>query len=93
MFKGLLSRIFGGGAGGDGVIATEDYEGFELRAAPRREDNGWRVAGSVALTRDGETRVHEFVRADTYPGRDDAGQVSLRKGRQLVDEQGENLFR
>lgn len=75
------------------VVAREDHEGFELRAAPIREGNVWRVAGTVAKTEDGEERTYDFVRADTYPSQDDAAAVSLRKARQIVDEQGDTLWR
>jgi len=41
---------------------------------------------------DGEERQHSFVRADRLGSVDDATEVSLQKGRQIVDEQGERMF-
>lgn len=92
MLGNLFSRWFGG-ASEPKVTATEDYHGFRLEALPRPDANGWRVAGRVVTMVDGERRECPFVRADTYPAQEDATEVSLRKARQLVDEQGERLFR
>lgn len=74
-------------------MVREDYKGFTLRATPPlRKGQTWRVAGTVAKERDEAIRTHNFVRADTYTDRDDATAVSLRKGRQLVAERGDDLF-
>lgn len=95
MFRNLLKRLAGGNreAPTPDVVAREGHQGFELRAAPIREGNVWRVAGAVAKVEAGEERTHDFVRADTYPSQDDAAAASLRKARQIVDEQGGDLFR
>ena len=37
-------------------------------------------------------KEHQFIRADRFAALDDAVEVSLTKGRQLVDEQGERMF-
>lgn len=70
------------------VGARESYKTFELRAAPIREGDVWRVAGTIAKIESGEEETQDFVRADTYASQDDAVAVSLRKARQIVDEQG-----
>jgi len=46
------------------------------------------VPSSVA----GVVKEHKFIRADRFAGLDDAVEVSLSKGRQIVDEQGDRLF-
>lgn len=94
MLGKLFGRLFGGASASEpAVTASEDYQGFRIEAMPRSDPNGWRVAGRVVGMANGERREAPFVRADTYPARDDATEVSLRKARQLVDEQGERLFR
>ena len=40
----------------------------------------------------GVVKEHRFIRADRFAGLDDAVEVSLRKGVQLVEEQGDRLF-
>lgn len=92
MLGGLLKRLFGGGEKAPAVAASEDYNGYRIEAIPRREDQGWRVAGRIAREVDGTVKSHEFIRADLYPGKDDAVGVCLQKGRKLVDERGDRLF-
>jgi hypothetical protein len=40
----------------------------------------------------GVMKEHRFIRADRFASLDDAVEVSLKKGQQLVDEQGERIF-
>jgi hypothetical protein len=92
----FLKRLFGGGLAGEAVeapVATETYKGYTIRAKAMRNGSSWQLAGSVEKEIDGEMKVHEFIRADTLPDRDEMATVSLAKGRQLVDEQGDRLFR
>ena len=51
-----------------------------------------RPAGVVSKEIDGVLKEHRFVRADRFAALDDAVDVSLRKGQQIVDEQGERIF-
>jgi len=92
----MLKKLFGKRAGDKSdaadnaeIAAREHYKNCELRAAPQREGNVWRVAGSIVRTtaagEEGEPQM--FVRADTCASRDDAVAISLRKARQIVDEQ------
>jgi len=93
MIGNLFRRLVaGGGAAEPKVTAREEYNGFELLAIPVKDARGWRVAGSVVKATDGDERRHDFVRADVYPAQEDASTVSLRKAKQLVDEQGDRLF-
>jgi hypothetical protein len=95
----FFKRLFGGGGGSDPAepaapktAASEDYNGFAIAAAPIPDSGQFRLAGTVSKTIGGETREHRFVRADLLPSLEDAAQAALRKGRQLVDEQGDRLF-
>jgi hypothetical protein len=40
----------------------------------------------------GEVKEHKFIRADRFASVDDAADFALRKGQQVVDEQGERIF-
>lgn len=90
--------LFGGGkpaeTGSAKPTAEIEHGGFTIRAEPYRAEGGqFQTAGTVVKVVDGETREHRFVRADRFAGVEDATQFALAKGRQLVDEQGERLFR
>lgn len=96
MVNKLLRRLLGGDkeapAAAAEVAARETYKGCELEAVPVQDAGRWRVAGAVVKTIDGVEKRHEFVRADTFPERDDAVTVSLTKARLLVDQLGDKLF-
>lgn len=94
MVSKLLGRLFGGGeaTSPQEPVSKEDYKGFELLAAPVKDAGRWRVAGSVIKRADGQEQRHDFVRADTFPERDDAVAVTLTKGRLLVDQLGDRVF-
>jgi len=51
------------------------------------------TAGIIEKDIDGETKQYRFVRAETHASRSDAENFALTKGRQIIDEQGERLFR
>jgi hypothetical protein len=88
-------KLFGGGAVEDAEgapAAAEEYKGFTIRAAPYRSDGQFQTAGIVEKTIDGARKEHKFVRADRHASYEDAVAFSLSKARQLVDEQGEQMF-
>lgn len=68
--------------------AGEDYNGFRITPAPIREGGQFRVAARIG--KDG--RVHQLIRADTMGSEDEARAASIRKARQVIDEQGERIF-
>ncbi|QYK41124.1 MAG: hypothetical protein KF887_17350 [Paracoccaceae bacterium] len=66
----------------------EDYNGFRITPTPIREGGQFRV--SARIEKDG--RRHDLIRADTMASADEAAAASLRKARQIIDEQGDRLF-
>ena len=93
MGDGIFKRLFGGGAKKEAPAAVEHYLGFEVTAAPVQETNGWRVQGRITKEIEGELKEHVFIRADACGDRQSAVMLTLRKARQLIDEQGECIFR
>lgn len=90
----FLKRIFGGG-GADGptpVGETVEYKGFSIQATPYSEGGQYQTCGLVTKETGAAKLEHRFVRADRFPSADDAAAQAIRKGKQLVDEQGEALF-
>lgn len=88
----ILSRLFGGGGGGAPAKEPEIYKDFRIFAAPQSGDGGYRLAARIEKDIDGETRVHQMIRADKVQSADEAEAFSLRKAKQVIDEQGEGLF-
>lgn len=90
----FLKRLFGGGKdGGEQAVGqTEDYKGFTIRATPYRQEGQFQTCGIISKDLDGEVKEHRFVRADRFPSAELAAEHAIRKGRQIIDEQGEALF-
>jgi hypothetical protein len=95
----FLKKLFGGGsadAGGEAqpVAGKEiEHKGFTIRATPFKAEGQFQCCGIVVKEVDGVVKEHKFIRADRFASIDDAADVALRKGQQLVDEQGEQIFR
>jgi hypothetical protein len=95
----FLKRLFGGGGGGDSGEAAGgkpakqiEHKGFTIAATPYKNDGQYQTSGVVSKEIDGVLKEHRFVRADRFASLEDAVDVSLRKGQQIVDEQGERIF-
>ena len=93
----FLKRLFGIGGGGpasDEAVAggEQDYKGFLIRAAPFKADGQYQTCAILTKEIDGETKEHRLIRADRFASPDDAVDVSFRKARQMIDEQGDRLF-
>lgn len=91
---GLLRRLFGGADTAEAPTSeTVDYNGYTIQPTPRAQGGQYLTAGVIRKTfADGE-REQVFIRADTHASHDDACQHAIRKGRQLIDERGDDLFR
>ncbi len=92
----FLKRLFGGGEGKGGseaaVAGEAEHRGFLIRATPFKEGGQFQTCGVVSKEIDGVVKEHRFIRADRFAALEDAVNVALSKGRQLVDEQGDRLF-
>jgi hypothetical protein len=91
----FLKRLFGGGSATTAepaVAAETEHKGFTIRATPFKEGGQFQTCGVVSKEIGGVVKEHRFIRADRFAALEDAVSVSLAKGRQLVDEQGERMF-
>jgi hypothetical protein len=89
-----LKSLFGGGAPAEeGPAAEIEHKGFIIRATPYKENGQYQTCGVIAKEVDGVMKEHRFIRADRYAGREDAVTFSLDKGKQIVDQQGERVFK
>jgi hypothetical protein len=93
----FLKTLFGWGRPTEDAAPTPgasvEHKGFTITAAPYRNEGQFQTAGTVTREIAGEMKEHRFIRADRHATHEDAVQFSLAKGRQLVDEQGERIFR
>ena len=92
---GSLKSLFGGSGTGSSSSAADpvDYNGYQIQPTPERRDGGWNTAGVISKTIEGEPKEHRFIRVDTHSNLDDAISFSVAKAQQIIDEQGDGLFR
>ena len=94
----FLKKLFGGSSASPaasapaGAVKEIEHKGFVIKATPYKEGAEFQTCGVVSKEIDGVTKEHRFVRADRFSDINTAADIALNKGRQLVDEQGENLF-
>lgn len=93
----FLKSLFGGRKAADekpaGPAKTIEHNGFTIHATPYQEGGQYQLCGIVEKVVDGELKSHRFVRADRFPGLAEATDFTLTKGQQLVDMEGERIFR
>jgi hypothetical protein len=93
-FESLKARFLGGASAEPEASVGEpvEYKGYRLRAAPFPAKGQFQTAGVIEKDTPEGVKEHRFVRADTHPSKDDAAEFSIRKAKQVVDEQGDRLF-
>ena len=94
----FFKKLFGGGgesaeAQGGGALGEESYKGFVIKAIEMRAGSEYQLAGVIEKEIEGELRSYQFVRADRFGSKDDLITLAIAKGRQIIDEQGDSLFR
>jgi hypothetical protein len=92
---GWLKNLFGGG-GSDAESGKSskslEYKGFTVEAKPYKEGGQYQLAGLISKEVSGARKEHRFVRADRFTSVEEANDIALAKGRQIIDEQGDRLF-
>jgi len=94
---GFWKNLFGAGGGSDSEVGTgvgpeEEYKGFTIRASLLPAGSEYQLSGTIEKEIEGEIRRHDFVRADRFSSKSDAQSATLRKGQQIIDEQGDRVF-
>lgn len=82
----LFSKLFGGGSAPE--PQKETYEGFVITPNPAREGSRFRIGATIE--KGGQS--HQLIRADMLETLEEANDASVRKAKQMIDEQGERLF-
>ena len=96
----FLKKLFGGGdnsaasaPAGDKVLGEDGYKGFLIKAIEMKAGSEYQLAGTIEKDIEGELKTYRFVRADRMASKDDLVSMALNKGRQIIDEQGDAIFR
>jgi hypothetical protein len=86
----LFSKLFGSSKPSKSEAApSEAYKDCAITPTPYKESNGWRLGARIE--KDG--RMHELIRADVLQSKEQADEASVAKAKQVIDEQGDRIFR
>jgi hypothetical protein len=90
----FFKKLFAGGTPAPAKAAQQEqhYKGFTIRPTPFQEGGQYQTCGIIAKEIDGVVKEHKLIRADRFPSLDDATETTIRKARQMIDEQGERIF-
>jgi hypothetical protein len=89
----FFTKLFGGGTPKPEVQApTSEHAGFIIHATPYEEQCQWQMCGVIEKAIGGETKSHRFIRADRFPARETAVDMTFVKARQIIDQSGERIF-
>ena len=94
--KAAFARLVGG-SGREKADAPEgepvEYNGYRIRPAPYLSNGQYQTAGTIEKDFPDGVKQHKFIRAETHPGRDDAIAFAISKGKQIIDQQGDRIFK
>jgi hypothetical protein len=96
ILKSLFSGLFSGGGGGAAKTAEAEpieYEGYLIRPTPYGRNGQFQTCGVIEKEINGERKEHRFVRAESHPSVEQAVEFSITKAKQMIDYQGDRIFR
>jgi hypothetical protein len=91
-----IRKLFGGGSTSkppQAANAPDSYRDCLIYAEPMAESGQWRLAGRIVKGEGEAAKEHKFIRADIFSNREEVEAATLRKARQIIDEQGADLFK
>jgi len=74
------------------LLGEDDYKGFIISAFEMKSGSEFQLFGTIEKEIDGEMKKQSFIRSDRLSSLQEAHNFTLKKGRQIIDEQGEELF-
>lgn len=89
----LFRKLVGAGREEEAADEAVEYQGYQIRPAPKKEGGQYYTAGVITKNFPDGPKEHHFIRADTHQSRENASQHALVKARQIIDEQGDRLFK
>ena len=90
-----IRNMFGGSSASKPPQAANEPELYKeclIYAEPMAESGQWRLAGRIVKGEGEAAKEHKFIRADIFANREEVEVATLRKARQIIDEQGDRLF-
>lgn len=92
----FLSKIFGGTKKNQNnepvILGDEDYKGYIIESLEMKQGSEFLLAGMISKTINDELKTKKFIRADRLHSKEQANDAALKKGKQIIDQEGDALF-
>jgi hypothetical protein len=90
-----LRRLTGGGEGAsdEASLPPVEYNGYRIRPTPYLNNGQYQTAGVIQKDAPDGVKEHKFIRAETHPSKEDAGAFAITKAKQIIDQQGDRMFK
>lgn len=90
----FLKNLFGGGSPKPALREQDavEYKGFRIVPAPTQEPSGWRIGAVISKEIEGEQWSYQMIRADVFAEVDFVIELTIRKAKLVIDEQGEKIL-
>ena len=93
MLGRLFGKLLGGGAQESRPVEPVEYKGCRIYPEPFADGGQFQTAGRIEKDFEDGTKEHRFIRAEKHPSREEAEAFSLTKARQIIDGNGDSIFR
>jgi len=90
--KAAWSRLVGQAGADEPAAPAVEYNGYRIRPTPFRNNGQYQTCGVIEKDAPEGVKQHRFIRADAYPGREDAITFTVTKAKQIIDLQGDRIF-
>lgn len=69
------------------------YKGYTISPMPKQGGGQWTTEGYISKDIGGVSKSEHFIRVESHIARDEATKHSIFKAKQIIDEQGDKLFK
>lgn len=90
LFRSLLKS--GQASRAESGVEPVAYKGYTIKPAAFQDGAHWVTAAKISKAFDDGEKVHDFVRADFFPTKEDADAFAVTRAKRVIDEQGDALF-
>ena len=94
-FFNKLAQIFSSDERSKNTYPSVDYKGYIITPQPESDKGQFRLAALIEKTfaDDELIKQHYLIRSDTFASAEQAAEFSISKGKQLIDQVGDDMFK
>ena len=93
-FFNKVAQFFTSNESSKKAYTSVDYKGYIITPQPESDKGQFRLAALIEKTfaDDELVKQHYLIRSDTFASAEQAAEFSISKGKQLIDQIGDDMF-